>query len=163
MARKRGGDMESLGEILDEKGRAVFTTTPEATVFEAVEMMASKHVGALLVCEGDVPAGILSERDVMMRVILERRDPALTRVADVMTRNVVCVEPSTPGEEAMAIMTNQRCRHLPVVSGGHVQGVVSIGDLVRCAARAQEFEIRMLVDYVSSGAVPIFVPARVAI
>ncbi len=154
--------MESLGEILREKGRTVHTTKPESTVLEAVEIMAARRVGALLVCVDDAPAGILSERDVLMRVLLERRDPALTRVEEVMTREVICAEPSTSGEEAMAIMTDRRVRHLPVVSGGHVQGLVSIGDLVRCAARAQEFEIRMLTDYVSSGAVPaVYVSARV--
>jgi CBS domain-containing protein len=146
--------METLGDILKEKGRVVFTTTPEATVIEAVEMMAAKRVGALLVCVDEAPVGILSERDVMMRVILARKDPVKTTVEDVMTSDVICAEPTTRGEEAMAIMTDRRVRHLPVVSNGRVQGVISIGDLVRCATRAQEFEIRMLTDYVSSGTLP---------
>jgi CBS domain-containing protein len=149
---KKGAPMESLGEILNEKGRTLHTIWPTATVFEAVEAMASKHIGALLVCAGDAPVGILSERDVMNRVLLERLDPAVTLVKDVMTREVVCAELGTPGEEAMALMTEKRCRHLPVVSKGRVEGMVSIGDLVRCAARDYEFEARMLMDYVSTGA-----------
>jgi CBS domain-containing protein len=152
--------METLGEILREKGGKVHTTDPEATVLEAVELMADNHIGALLVGTDGEPVGILSERDVMMRVILDRRDPAATKVGDVMTREVVCAEPATPGEEAMAIMTERRCRHLPVVSGGRVVGVVSIGDLVRCAARDYEFEVRMLIDYVSTGAVVLPLPPQ---
>jgi CBS domain-containing protein len=144
--------MESLGDILGEKGRTVHTTLATATVLEAVQVMAAKHIGALLVCVDGKPVGILSERDIMMRVILERRDPATTAVKDVMTRDVICAEPTTRGEEAMAIMTDRRCRHLPVVSNGRVEGMVSIGDLVRCAAREYEFEVRMLTDYVSTGA-----------
>jgi len=98
----------------------------------------------------------------MLRVILERRDPATTTVSEAMTRDVICAEPTTRGEEAMAIMTERRCRHLPVVSNGRVQGMVSIGDLVRCAAREHEFEIRMLIDYVSTGAFAAAPPVRSA-
>ena len=144
--------MESLGEILREKGHTVHTTLPTATVLEAVEGMGDKHVGALLVCEAGKPVGILSERDIMTRVMLERRDPATTVVKDVMTRDVICGESETSGEEAMAIMTDKRVRHLPVVRDGLIEGMISIGDLVRCAARDYEFEVRMMVDYVSTGA-----------
>ena len=144
--------MESVGDILGEKGRTVHTTRSTATVLEAVQLMAAKHIGALVVSVDDRPVGILSERDIMMRVILERRDPATTAVGDVMTREVVCIESATRGEEAMAIMTERRCRHLPVMRGGHVEGMISIGDLVRCASREHEFEIRMLTEYVSTGA-----------
>ena len=143
--------MESVGDILGEKGCTVYTTRSAATVLEAVQLMAAKRIGALLVSVDERPVGILSERDIMVRVILERRDPATTAVGDVMTREVVCIEPTTRGEEAMAIMTERRCRHLPVMRGGRVEGMISIGDLVRCAAREYEFEIRMLTDYVSTG------------
>jgi CBS domain-containing protein len=146
--------MESVGEILREKGHTVYTSPPTATILQAVETMGAKHVGALLVCDEEGLIGILSERDVLTRVILERRDPATTKVKDVMTREIVCADPETSGEEAMAIMTDRRCRHLPVVSEEGLEGIVSIGDLVRVAARDQEFEVRMLIDYVSTGAVP---------
>jgi CBS domain-containing protein len=146
--------MQSLGDILREKGHIVYVAAPRSTVLEAVRTMAAEHVGAVLVCDGDTPVGILSERDVMLRVILQRRDAARTAVKDVMTRDLVCVDPDTPGEQAMAIMTEKRCRHLPVVHDGRLEGMISIGDLVRVASRDQEFEVRMLVDYVSTGTVP---------
>ena len=140
--------METIGSILDEKGSKVFTTPSNATVFEAVEAMCRERVGALLVCEGSSPIGMFSERDLMVRVILARRDPATTTVGEVMTKDVVCVERDTKPAEAMAIVTQHRCRHLPVVEQGRVTGVVSIGDLVRFFSHNQEYEIQMLRDYV---------------
>jgi CBS domain-containing protein len=140
--------METVGKILDEKGRNVHTIAPQASVLQAVELMCGRHVGALLVCVGDTPSGIISERDVMKRLILAGRDPGATKVEEVMTREVVCVNQGTKAREAMAIMTERRCRHLPVVDDGHIVGMLSIGDLVRWASHEQEFEIRMLTDYV---------------
>ncbi len=146
--------MHTVGDILDEKGRNVLTTASDATVLAAVDAMCGAHVGALLVCEGDRPVGIISERDVMARVILARRDPATTRVVEVMTSEVVCIDADAKAHEAMAVMTERRCRHLPVVAGGRVAGMVSIGDLVRWASREHEYEIRMLTEYVG-GAYPL--------
>jgi CBS domain-containing protein len=143
--------MESVGDILDEKGREVHAITPQATVFEAVAMMSDRHIGALLVATGEATYGIISERDVMTRVILERRDPTTTRVDQVMTHAVACVRSGTSAREAMAVMTERRCRHLPVVSDGGIVGMLSIGDLVRAASLAQEFQIRMLTEYVHGG------------
>lgn len=140
--------METVAEILEYKGTTVHSVTPAATVISAVERMCEAHVGAVLVCNAGIPLGIFSERDLMRRVILARRDPATTTVAEVMTADVVCVAPDTPAREAMAIMTDRRCRHLPVVSGGRVTGMLSIGDLVRWASQAQAFEIQLLTDYV---------------
>ncbi|WP_437604043.1 CBS domain-containing protein [Sorangium sp. So ce590] len=140
--------MDSVGEILNRKGRNVYTIAPEATVFEAVQSMCVRHVGALLVSIDGSPSGIISERDVMTRVILAWRDPATTPVAEVMTCEVVCVEPSTTARQAMAVMTERRCRHLPVVQDGRVVGMISIGDLVHWASREQEAEIKMLTEYV---------------
>jgi signal-transduction protein with cAMP-binding, CBS, and nucleotidyltransferase domain len=145
--------METVGEILKDKGRTIHFTSPGATIFDAVEAMCRHHVGALLVRAGvDAPGGILSERDVMTRVILAKRDPTTTLVEEVMTRSVVCVTPQTRAREAMAVMTERRCRHLPVVLDGRVVGMLSIGDLVRWASHEQEFEIRMLTDYVQGSA-----------
>ncbi|AUX25645.1 inosine-5-monophosphate dehydrogenase [Sorangium cellulosum] len=140
--------MGSVDEILNRKGRGVYTISPEATVFEAVQSMCARRVGALLVSIDASPSGIISERDVLTRVILARREPATTLVAEVMTREVVCVEPSTPARQAMAVMTERRCRHLPVAHDGRVVGMLSIGDLVHWASREQEAEIKMLTDYV---------------
>jgi CBS domain-containing protein len=141
--------MDTVGKILKEKGSDVFSVTPQATVLEAVEAMSAKQVGAVLVCQDGEPVGIFSERDLMTRVILDRRDPKSTRVEDVMSRDIACVEPRTDAAEAMAIMTERRCRHLPVVEGGKITGVVSIGDLVRWESRNHRFEIRMLHDYIT--------------
>ncbi|WP_437735555.1 CBS domain-containing protein [Sorangium sp. So ce1335] len=140
--------MDSVGDILNTKGRNVYTVSPEATVFEAVHAMCARHVGALLVSVDSSPSGIISERDVMTRVILARRDPATTLVAEVMTREVVCVDPNTAARQAMAVMTERRCRHLPVAQDGRVVGMISIGDLVHWASREQEAEIKMLTEYV---------------
>ena len=138
-----------LSDILDEKGSTVYRVAPTDSMLHAVETMSEKHVGALLVCEDDRPVGIVTERDVMTRLILRGRDPRSTTVAVAMTREVVVVEPSTSIDEAMAIMTQRRCRHLPVVHDGRIVGMVSIGDIVRHLSSEQEFEIRMLTDYVS--------------
>lgn len=135
--------------ILEEKGHETFSVKPGEHVLSAVRAMCERRVGAILVCENDEVIGILSERDVMTRVILEGRAPDQTLVRDVMTRDVVAIDPKTSTMEAMAIMTKRRCRHLPVMDGGKVVGVLSIGDLVRHVSAAQEYEIRMLTDYVS--------------
>jgi CBS domain-containing protein len=143
--------MDTVEEILDDKGHEVYAIPPTATVLQAVELMCARHVGALLVATTEAILGIISERDVLTRVILEPRVPSETFVEQVMTRGVACVRPSTTAREAMGIMTERRCRHLPVVSDGGVVGIVSIGDLVRWASREQEVEIRMLTDYVRGG------------
>jgi CBS domain-containing protein len=140
--------MDTIEAILSEKGREVIKVAPDATVKQAVEVMCERRVGAVLVCDGLVCRGIFSERDLMNRVILAGHDPASTPLVEVMTPDVTCVEPATSTGEAMAIMTERRCRHLPVVDGGKVIGVVSIGDLVRRSSRDQEFVIRMLNDYI---------------
>lgn len=140
--------MDTVGEILREKGSRVVTASPEETVFEAVDRMCTERVGSVLVCEGLAPIGTFTERDLMLRVVCAGLDPRSTRLAEVMTREVVCVRPDTKRKEAMAILTERRCRHLPVVDEGRVAGLVSIGDLVRAESSSQAFEIRMLRDYV---------------
>ncbi len=141
--------MDTISHILKEKGPEIHHTAPDTTVLRAVEMMCAVRVGALMVCEGGKPVGMFTERDLMTRVILAGRDPSKTRLDEVMSRDVAYVEPSTRAEEAMAVMTEKRCRHLPVVSGGKVVGLVSIGDLVRWLSRNQEFHIRALQDYIT--------------
>jgi CBS domain-containing protein len=140
--------LDTIAHILKEKGTSVHHAPPDTTVLGAVELMSTKQIGALMVCEAGHPLGIFSERDLMTRVILAGRDPATTRIEEVMSREVVFVEPSTRAEEAMAVMTERRCRHLPVVSEGRVVGLISIGDLVRWISRNQEFHIRQLEDYI---------------
>jgi len=143
--------MDTVDDILQDKGYEVCFIAPSATVLQAVDLMCARRVGALLVADSKATFGIISERDVLSRVILDRRDPASTRVEQVMTTTVACVRPTTKLREAMAVMTERRCRHLPVVTDGAVIGLVSIGDLVRWASREQEMEIRMLTEYVHGG------------
>jgi CBS domain-containing protein len=145
--------METIEDILREKGHDVYAIPPHASALQAVEMMCARHVGALLVATTEAIVGIISERDVLTRVILEQREPAETCVEQVMTRGVACVGPNTDAREAMAVMAERRCRHLPVVAEGSVVGLVSIGDLVRLASREQEIEIRTLTDYVRGACV----------
>ena len=140
--------METCEDILETKGKDVFVIAPEATVFDAVEAMCGWRVGALLVGTVDMPRGIISERDVMARVVLQRLSPEETRVEQVMTRDVVCAELRTTQREAMAVMTERCCCHLPVVIDRRVVGVISIGDLVRSASREQEIEVKMLSEYI---------------
>jgi CBS domain-containing protein len=146
-----GGSMETIFDILEDKGYGVHAISPRATVHEAVQLMCEHRVGALLVATSDATLGIVSERDVLTRVILEGREPTGTCVDQVMTCDVACVRPSTKAQEAMAIMTQRRCRHLPVIADGAVIGMVSIGDLVRWSSREHEFEIRQLTEYVHGG------------
>mgnify|MGYP000312525628 CR=1 FL=1 len=142
--------MATIATVLAEKGsREVISVPPTATVRQAVEVMCGARVGAVLVCEGRTPCGILSERDLMVRVILAGHDPNTTLVQDVMTKEVACIGPDATVAEAMAVMTERRCRHLPVVESGEVVGLVSIGDLVRHESQGKEFTIRMLTDYIS--------------
>jgi CBS domain-containing protein len=143
--------MDTIGDILNQKGRRVHATTPETSVVDAVALMCKHRVGSLLVRRAETPVGTFTERDLMARVILPRRDPAATTVGDVMTPDVACVTPDTSCTEAMAIMSERRCRHLPVVALGHIVGLVSMGDLARWSSRHQEFEIRMLRDYITLG------------
>jgi CBS domain-containing protein len=140
--------MRPLDLILQEKGRGLHVIAQDRMVTEAVELMCHARVGALLVMHDDTLVGIFSERDVMSRVVLLGLDAARTKVADVMTREVLCVENDVSPDEAMAIITSRRVRHLPVVEGRRVIGVVSIGDLVRWAIRDREQSIEQLRDYV---------------
>jgi CBS domain-containing protein len=141
--------MNAMESILDGKGHKLHVVTPDATVLEAVEAMCRVRVGALLVCEGDTLVGIFSERDLMTRVVLAQRKAEDTRVRDVMTPDPISIAPDIAPHHAMAIMTEHRVRHLPVVDGRRILGVVSIGDLVRWTIQDREHEIERLADYVS--------------
>jgi signal-transduction protein with cAMP-binding, CBS, and nucleotidyltransferase domain len=133
--------------ILRDKGSKVHVTNPQTTVRSAVELMCESHIGALLVMTSGVIVGMFSERDLMARVVLAGRDPETTRVGDVMTRDVVCVDSGLSVSDAMAIVTMRRVRHLPVSEGLRVVGLVSIGDLVRWRIRDYEEEIDHLRNY----------------
>ncbi len=137
-------------DVIAEKGNGVFLIGPSASVHEAVHLMNSHGVGALVVAENARMVGILSERDVLRRVIGARCEPERTRVRDVMTRDVVTVTPDTPVTDAMDTITSRRVRHLPVVSGtGELAGILSIGDCMRWATLCQQSEIERMTSYVT--------------
>ncbi|RDI75312.1 CBS domain-containing protein [Gaiella occulta] len=139
-----------MAEILREKGGDVIRIGGGATVFEAVKAMVEANVGALLVTEGDTIAGIFTERDYLRRIAVEGRRSRDTLVREVMTSPVVCVKPETSVDESMAIMSDRRIRHAPVVDGGTLVGMISIGDLVKFISKRQSFQIQYLTDYIGA-------------
>lgn len=141
--------MSTLRTILDAKGSAIHSVAPGATVLEATDRMCRANIGALLVLDGDLVVGIVSERDLLTRVMLERRDPATTTVGSVMSTALALIGIHEEVDEAMSMMTSRRCRHLPVMEDGHVVGIVSMGDLVHFSLEVKEHEIRSLREYVS--------------
>jgi CBS domain-containing protein len=140
-----------LSEILDEKGHDVLEIEADASVFEAVKRMVEANVGSLLVREGGDIAGIVTERDYLRRAALEGRPDKETPVREIMTSPVIVVTPDTPVDECMALVTDRRIRHLPVVDGGEVVGMISIGDLVKFKSKQQSFEIKYLTEYITAG------------
>ncbi|WP_114795530.1 CBS domain-containing protein [Gaiella occulta] len=142
--------MDTVAEILREKGGDVIRIGGGATVFEAVKAMVEANVGALLVTEGDTIAGIFTERDYLRRIAVEGRRSRDTLVREVMTSPVVCVKPETSVDESMAIMSDRRIRHAPVVDGGTLVGMISIGDLVKFISKRQSFQIQYLTDYIGA-------------
>ncbi len=141
--------MLTARDLLRTKGGDVWSVPPGASVHEAVRLMAGKGVGAVLVREGDAVVGILSERDCARKLILDERPARGTPVREIMTARVVYVQPEETVEECMALMTDKRVRHLPVMEGGRLLGLLSIGDLVKSIIAEQKFAIQQLEHYVS--------------
>jgi CBS domain-containing protein len=137
-------------QLLDRKGRAIFSVEPEAPVLEAIRAMAAHHVGALLVMQAGKLAGIVSERDYARKVILMGRSSADTPVRDIMSCPVLTVSPDDTVQKCMQLMTDRRVRHLPVIDGGAVVGMVSIGDLVKAVIAEQQQQIEQLESYIHS-------------
>jgi CBS domain-containing protein len=142
--------MSQVSEILDEKGHNVLKVDAEASVFEAVQRMVEANVGSLLVTEAGEITGILTERDYLRSVAGAEHDDKDTPVRAIMSAPLIVVTPQTSVDECMAVMTNRRIRHLPVVDGGEVAGIVSIGDVVKFKSREQSFEIQFLQDYIAA-------------
>jgi CBS domain-containing protein len=142
--------MATVAQILKSKAdQAVHAISPSATVFEAVKLMAEKNVGALVVGEGGRVDGLFTERDYARKVALMARSSKDTPVREVMTARVMCVSPERTSEECMALMTENRFRHLPVIDRGKLVGVVSIGDLVKDVISEQKFVIEQLEQYIA--------------
>src|ERR1700690_3025684 len=144
-----GGNMQTVGQLLKIKGTEVFSVTPEDSVLHAIEIMATRHVGALLVMVQDGLQGIISERDYARKVILKNRSSHDTPVGDIMTKNPVTVSTDATVHQCMEMMTEGRFRHLPVVDKGRVVGMLSIGDLVKAVIEEQSQHIEQLERYIA--------------
>lgn len=141
--------MITVSQILEFKGRDVWTVSPGARVFDALKLMADKGVGALLVVDKDRVVGVLSERDYARKVILQGKSSADTPVRDIMTPNIFGVHPDTQADECLALMTDKRIRHLPVFDKDRLVGIVSIGDVVKSVISQQKILIAHLENYIS--------------
>ena len=142
--------MHQLSEILDEKGHDVLRIEADASVFQAVERMVEANVGSLLVTDSGNVTGIVTERDYLRRVTLEGRPDRHTSVREIISSPLIVATPQTTVDECMAMMTERRIRHIPVVEDGDLVGKISIGDLVKFASRLQSYEIKYLTDYITA-------------
>lgn len=140
---------QTVASLLASKGQEVWSVAPDATVYEAISLMAEHGVGALLVLEGDELVGIISERDYARKVILQERSSRETLVSTIMTSDVLWVRPDNSIDGCMALMTERHIRHLPVVEDGRVVGMVSIGDLVKFIMADREHVIEQLEGYIT--------------
>lgn len=141
----------TIDAILAQKGTEIFSVSPEATVFEAVEIMATKNVGALLVIQDGKLVGLISERDYTRKVMLRGKRSRETQVREIMSSDLTVVSPREPVENCLRMMTDKRVRHLPVLDGETIRGVISIGDLVKWVIATQSAAIAHLEMYISGG------------
>ena len=142
--------MATVKNILDSKGNAIFTITPDTTVYHALELMVEKNVSALLVMEADKLAGIFTERDYARKVVLKGKSSRDTPISDIMTSNLITVSSSGSIDECMELMTGKYIRHLPVVDDGKLSGIISIGDVVRTIIQEQKAIIGHMEQYITS-------------
>ena len=141
----------TIDAILNQKSGEIFSITPNATVFEAIEMMDNKNVGALLVMDGKKLVGMFSERDYTRKIVLRGKRSRETKVAEIMSTNLTITHSREPVEKCLRLMTDKRIRHLPVLDGDRVVGVISIGDLVKWVISCQSAAIAHLENYISGG------------
>ncbi len=141
--------MQTINQLLQNKGSHVETVAANATVYEALASMAEKGIGALVVLQDNRPVGLFSERDYARNIVLKGRTSRETLVADAMSTPVVVVNPEENVEQCMAIMTEKRVRHLPVMQDDQLVGIISIGDLVKAIIENQQFMIEQLVSYIN--------------
>ncbi len=141
--------MATAEQLAAIKGGTIASLPPQATVLEAAQLMNDRHIGSVLVTEGNQLVGIFTERDVLRRVVAEQRYPATTTVADVMTSPVACAAPHTTLDEIRTVMRDKRIRHVPVVNGGGVLGMISLGDLNKAEHDGPVETIRYLEQYMS--------------
>jgi CBS domain-containing protein len=141
----------TIDAILGQKGHEIFSVSPDATVFEAVEIMANKNVGALLVIKDGNLVGMISERDYTRKVMLRGKRSRETQVREIMSSDLTIVTSREPVENCLRMMTDKRIRHLPVMDGGTLRGIISIGDLVKFVIASQSAAIAHLEHYISGG------------
>lgn len=141
--------MKTIRQLLESKGRDIWSISPEATVYDAIKLMAEKEIGALMAMDGSRPAGIISERDYARKIILKGRSSRETKVRDIMTTNVIYADMEQSVEGCMALMTDKRIRHLPILDDGKLVAVISIGDLVKSIIAEQKFVIEQLESYIN--------------
>ena len=141
--------MKAIAEILDQKGGMVLCVDENESVLDAIGLMADVNIGAVLVKRQDTIAGIFTERDYLQKIVLEDRASSVTRVKDVMSSPVISAKPDDTVTDCMEVMTNCRCRHLPIVEGDKLLGIVSIGDLVKCVVEEKQQEIDQLNQYIA--------------
>ncbi|MGW8302242.1 MAG: CBS domain-containing protein [Desulfobacterales bacterium] len=140
--------MRSVKDILQEKGTQVYSISPDAKVYEALQMMADKNVGALMVMEGDTVAGLISERDYARKIVLKGKFSKDVPVHEIMTADVIRISPDVDVEECMELMTDKRVRHLPVFKNDRLIGIISIGDIVKAIIEHKEEIIEQLEAYI---------------
>ena len=138
----------TVRDVLERKGSDIWSIAPDASVYDAIELMADKGIGALLVTEGERLCGIVSERDYARKVVLKGRSSSDTQVKDIMTARVLYVGRERSIEECMALMTEKRVRHLPVMEDDRLIGILSVGDVIKAIISKQEFIIEQLEDYI---------------
>ncbi|HEX4342729.1 MAG TPA: CBS domain-containing protein [Verrucomicrobiae bacterium] len=143
-----------ISEILGHKGGTIWSVSPDSTVFEAIEMMANKNIGALLVMQGEKLVGIITERDYTRKVALKGKASRQTQVREILSGDVLNVTPFHSVEECMRLMTEHRVRHLPVIDGSRIVGIISIGDLVNWTISSQNATIHQLETYISGYPTP---------
>ncbi|MDX1428916.1 MAG: CBS domain-containing protein [Rhodothermales bacterium] len=139
----------TIADVLRLKGGDVLTIGGTATVYEAIEQMEHERVGSIIVMDDDEVVGIFTERDYLRRIVLKGRTSKTTQVQEVMTRELVCVDPSYSVQECMAVMTDRKIRHLPVIDDGRLAGIVSIGDLVKTISDEAQARVHYLTDYIT--------------
>ncbi|MGA7146213.1 MAG: CBS domain-containing protein [Desulfobacterales bacterium] len=140
--------MRSVKDILEEKGTQIYDVSPDATVYEALQIMADKNVGALMVIEGDTVAGLISERDYARKIILKGKFSKDVPVREIMTVDIIRIGPDNDVEYCMELMTDKRVRHLPVFENDRLIGIISIGDIVKAIIEHKEEIIEQLENYI---------------
>lgn len=140
--------MATVKQILDKKGYQIYSVSPKQTVYEALQLMAEKGIGALPVFDDNKLVGIMSERDYARKIILKEKTSKNSLVEEIMSKDVIYVESNVTEEECMALMVNKRVRHLPVSEGEDIIGFISIGDVVKAVIDSKEFMIEQLINYI---------------